>query len=79
MALSLTPPFFKFMQYKLTYKIVRTNPSDAVMGVGLYSEQVEDNLILSRMKEIQDEHNNNVKDIRTLPQFADFSPIELVA
>ena len=46
--------------------------------VSCFTETVDENLILQRMKEIETEHNANVKDCPDLPQFAQFLPIEKV-
>jgi hypothetical protein len=68
------------MPYKLTYRIARQREAlIPTVELGLFSEQVEENLILSRMKEVQNEHRANVENVRGLPQFALFFPIENVA
>lgn len=68
------------MNYKLTYRISRKSQdaSCPTFTVGAWTEQVEESLILHRMKEIQEEHNENVKGLIGVPQFALFFPIEKV-
>ena len=46
--------------------------------VACFTEEVEESLVLARMKELQNEHNEEVKYSRELPQFIQFFPIEKV-
>lgn len=64
--------------YKLTYRTAKSHTDGLTGEVGLFTEQVEENLILQRMKEIQNEHNATVGKMRALPQFIHFFPIEKV-
>lgn len=72
-------------KYSLVYRIVRKRPT---VGLGTpgesiptydlhwFAENVEGSVVLQRMKEIEIEHRENVKYLRDLPQFAQFSPIK---
>lgn len=72
------------MKYRLTYRIARAQEKNSEHDItqyqlGLFVEEVEENLILQKMKEIEIEHRNNVEHIRGLPQFALFMPVEKVS
>ena len=75
------------MKYKLTYRMARRNPdpfkgtpAEAIPSgrVACFVEEVEKSRILTRMKELQNEHNEEVKYNSTLPQFIQFFPLETI-
>jgi len=70
------------MKYNLNYYSARPNIllEDDIhkFSIGLWTEIVDEDKILKRMKDIETEHKELVKNVHGFPQFVRFYPIEII-